>query len=236
MIRQFKFKGDDVRGDIVAKYGFEGELVDIFAGNRGHKLHKWHHYIPIYDRYFSRFRGTEVKFLEIGVFKGGSMQVWRNYFGDQAAIFGIDIDPKCAVFDGLAGQVRIGSQDDPKFLKRVIDEMGGVDVVLDDGSHQMKHVNKTLRHLYPMLNDGGVYMVEDMHTAFWQKWGGGFRSLDNFFGTVQSIVEDMHHWYHAERIQIPQLQDAVSGIHIHDSIVVLEKGPVHRPTHSFVGD
>jgi hypothetical protein len=67
------------------------------------------------------------------------MAVWRKYFGPDALIFGIDIDQRCAVFDGHAGAVRIGSQDDPKFLNSIVKEMGGLDVVIDDGSHKAKH-------------------------------------------------------------------------------------------------
>ncbi len=77
--------------------------------------------------------------LEIGVSKGGSLALWRKALGDRATIFGIDIDPKCAEFDGKFAKVRIGSQADASFLKSVVDEMGGVDLVLDDGSHVASH-------------------------------------------------------------------------------------------------
>ena len=107
------------------------------AGNEGVKVHKWHHYLPLYDRYFGQYRGTPVKFLEIGVNNGGSLQMWRRYFGPDAVICGIDINPDCAQYDGQSGMVRIGSQDDPEFLASVIEEMGGIDAVLDDGSHRM---------------------------------------------------------------------------------------------------
>jgi hypothetical protein len=94
----------------------------------------------LYDRYFSPFRGRKTRFLEIGVNKGGSLQLWRKYFGDDAIIFGININPDCEKLNGLAGQVRIGSQIDRPFLESVIKEMGGVDIVLDDGSHHMQHI------------------------------------------------------------------------------------------------
>ncbi|GAB4305402.1 MAG: class I SAM-dependent methyltransferase [Roseovarius sp.] len=230
----FFYQGDDVAGDIRAKYG-GGELVDIFTGMSGAMVHKWHHYIPIYERYFAPYRGSDVRFLEIGVSQGGSLRMWRQYLGPRARIFGIDIDPACARFDGEAGQVRIGSQDDAAFLGAVVDEMGGIDVVLDDGSHMMPHVARTLDILFPRLAVNGLYMIEDLHTAYWPSYRGGRHARGNFFRQLGRIFDDMHRWYHGAGLRWPGVGDAVSAVHVHDSIVVFEKAPIHRPVHSQVG-
>lgn len=234
-IRQFAFGGADVAGDIRTKYGFDGDLLRIFAGNKGEVVHKWHHYIPIYDRYFAKLRGTPVRFLEIGVSKGGSLRMWRDYLGPEAMLYGVDIDPACARFDGGAGQVRIGSQDDAEFLAAVVAEMGGVDVVLDDGSHHMDHVRASLSILFPALATGGVYMIEDMHSAYWQAWGGGYGQAGNVFRDLQPIIDDMHGAYHGQGMRMPKVGPSVSAVHVHDSIIVLEKDPVFAPVHSKVG-
>ncbi|MHA6263998.1 class I SAM-dependent methyltransferase [Arenibacterium sp. CAU 1754] len=235
-MRRFKFEeGADVSEDIRTKYGFDGDLLRLFAENKGVVVHKWHHYIPIYERYFAPFRGTDVRFLEIGVNKGGSLQMWRKYFGKDATLFGIDINKECAQFDGQAGQVRIGSQADPEFLDKVVEEMGGVDVILDDGSHRMPHVRASFEHLYPKLAENGIYMIEDLHTAYLPKFGGGYRSSDNFFRFARELVDDMHHWYHKKGMRHPELGAHVAGLHIHDSIAVIDKQPVYRPVHSRVG-
>jgi hypothetical protein len=234
-MKKFRFDEDgDVVEDIRSKYGFDGDLLDIYATNEGASVHKWHHYIPLYDRYFERFRGTPVRFLEIGVNKGGSMQMWRRYFGDKAVIYGIDVRPDCAEFDGKAGQVRIGSQADPDFLSRVVDEMGGVDVVLDDGSHKMKHIKASLRALFPRLSNGGVYMIEDLHTAYFPKYGGGYGKGGSFFNMLRRMMDDMHRWYHHKGLQFPEMGGAFSAFHIHDSMVIIEKDEIHRPVHSWV--
>lgn len=235
-MKRFSFPADgDIVADIRDRYGFEGDLVDIYASNTGTTVQKWHHYLPIYDRYFGRFRGTPVRFLEIGVKKGGSLQMWRRYLGDEAQIFGIDIDPDCAQYDGQAGQVRIGSQTDEAFLESVAQEMGGIDIVLDDGSHKMRHVRKSLAALYPHLTMGGVYMIEDMHTAYFPGFGGGLDDKMNFFNAVRNLIDDMHGWYHRGRLHSKPVAGEISGIHIHDSVVVLEKAPRQRPTQSKVG-
>jgi hypothetical protein len=110
--------------------------------------------------------------------------------------------------------------------------MGGVDIVLDDGSHQMKHIPVTLNYLFQHLSQGGIYMIEDLHTAYWKRWGGGYRAKANFFGFVMDLVDDMHHWYHAKGIKHTAISKNCSGIHVHDSIVVLEKNKVYEPVNS----
>ena len=224
----------DFKKDIQKKYAHNSDMLEHFININGFLIHKWHHYIPIYDHYFSPFKGRDIKLLEIGVSKGGSLQLWRKYFGNKATIFGIDIEPECIKYSTPTEQIRIGSQIDESFLKSVIKEMGGVDIILDDGSHHMKHIPVTLKILYPYLNYGGIYMIEDLHTAYWKKYGGGYDAKNNFFKFVMDLVDDIHHWYHPKRIKQPNISKDCSGIHIHDSIVVLEKNKVHSPVHSHI--
>lgn len=226
---------EQIGQDIAERCDYTGDLRDIYIGIDGGRAHKWHHYLPLYDRYFARFRGRPLRFLEIGVSKGGSLVMWRRFFGPEAVIFGVDINRDCAKFDRQAAQVRIGSQDDMDFMRGVLAEMGGVDVILDDGSHQMRHVRASLLGLFPLLADGGLYVIEDMHTAFWRSYGGGYLSRDNIFALVAEMMADMHHWYHERGMVHPDLSGVCRGIHVHDSMIVLEKGVQRRPAHSELG-
>src|SRR6185437_3735770 len=101
----------------------ESDLHKLFYSNDGPFVDKWKHYLSLYVKHLASFRGGPVRLLEIGVWKGGSLRLWRRYFGPEAIIFGIDIDPACAALDGQDAQVRIGSQDDARFLERVVSEM-----------------------------------------------------------------------------------------------------------------
>lgn len=234
-ISQFAFdQSDDIGSHIKDSYGYDGDLLSIFAEHKGSLVHKWHHYIPLYDKYFSRFRGERVRMLEIGVSKGGSLAMWRKYFGGDAIIYGIDIDPSCAAFNGQDAQVRIGSQDDSRFLEAVVTEMGGIDIVLDDGSHVMRHIKSSLMALFPLLSTGGIYLIEDLHTCYWSQFGGGYNSKENFFYVVGELINDMHHWYHGAGIVRKEIGSALGAIHIHDSIVALEKEAPIPPVHSLV--
>lgn len=221
-----------------------GPIETAFFGHKGRIVHKWHHYLPLYDRYFAPYRkGIEtsgaqsrrrpLRMLEIGVSFGGSLELWRRYFGPEAVLFGIDINPACAAFDGEGGNViRIGSQADPAFLKRVVAEMGGVDVVLDDGSHQAAHQKASFETLFPLLETGGLYVVEDLHTAYWRDFGGGYASDQSFVATLKQLIDDMHHWYHKGGEQISAAAGFVGALHLHDSIAFIEKTRVAPPAHS----
>ncbi len=205
-----------------------------FWGNTGRVIHKWHHYLDIYDRHFAPFRGAAPTLLEIGVQNGGSMQMWRDYFGPEARLFGIDIDPACAALDGEAGVVRIGSQDDPDFLASVLFETGPLDIVIDDGSHRMEHIPASLEVLLPHVRPGGVYLIEDLHCAYWPGYGGGLRAEANFFNHLRRFIDDLHAPYHGEGTTLP-LSDRVTGLHVYDSIVVLDCGLRAPPRHSMTG-
>ncbi|MEP3112977.1 class I SAM-dependent methyltransferase [Nisaea sp.] len=225
------FFDDEIPQDAKDRPGLEG----LFWSNRGSIIHKWHHYLPIYERYFASYRNRRLRFLEIGVSEGGSLSLWRNYFGPDAVIFGIDINPSCAALDGQSGQVRIGSQDDPEFLAKIVEEMGGVDIVLDDGSHVSKHIRASVNTLFPLLAVGGIYMVEDLHATYWKTHDGGYQEQDSFIGDIRQMYDDMHHWYHGEGQKIDGTADYLAALHLYDSIAVLEKNKVSRPRHSKVG-
>jgi Methyltransferase domain len=208
------------------------DVEKLFWSNEGPIVHKWHHYLPIYDRYLTPWRDRPVRMLEIGVSRGGSMAMWRNFLGADAVLYGIDIDPSCAQFDGRSAQVRIGSQTDPEFLRAVVAEMGGVDIVLDDGSHVSAHIRASLDVLYPMLSDGGLYMIEDLHACYWRSFGGGYRRPGSFVETVKTMIDDLHHWYHDRGEQIAATAGHLGAMHVYDSIVVLEKTVVAPPRHT----
>ncbi len=151
-------------------------LGQQFFTHRGRLIDKWVDYLDLYDRYFSPWRDTDVVFLELGVFEGGSLEMWREYFGPKATICGIDIDPACAVKVDAPNIVRIGSQDDPAFLQTVINEIGRPHIILDDGSHIARHQRASFDSLWPDLRTGGIYAIEDLYTAYWRGgFEGGYR-------------------------------------------------------------
>ena len=161
-------------------------LWSDFLTNDARLIHKWKHYFPVYERHFRDFVYKPVTFLEIGCGLGGSLQMWKRYFGPHARIIGIDILPRCKEYEEDQIDVRIGPQQDTTFLQSLIDEFGTPDIVLDDGSHVMSHVVSSFQYLYPRTAKNGIYMVEDLHTAYWEEYGGGAAPPRQLHGIVQA--------------------------------------------------
>lgn len=199
------------------------DMARLFNEHQGRLVTKWAHYLDIYDRHFARFRNTPVKVLELGVQFGGSLELWREYFGPKAVIYGIDIEPACAARCDPPNQVRIGSQADPKFLRAVVEEMGPPDIILDDGSHVAKHQMASFRTLFPLLKDGGLYVIEDICTSYWRAWSGGLRRKGTAIELSKELIDGMHGWFWNG--DVPD----IAGIHSYNSIVFIEKAKAERP-------
>lgn len=213
----------------------ENELFDIFSADTN--VHKWHHYFDIYTKHFEAYRSRPIRMLEIGVFRGGSLRMWKEYFHPDSTIVGIDIDKTCKDHE-IADRkvyVRIGSQADPGFLAAVTAEFGPFDIILDDGSHKTHHQNISFGALFrDALTDGGCYMVEDVHSNYWLKH---VDSEDTFIDLSKQIVDLLHEPYfdHKEtnfrpghpdavkHIELSYLAANIDSIAFYDSIVVLDK-------------
>jgi len=113
------------------------DLLNYFENNDGRLIDKWMHYFEIYDRHFQQFRGRDIHILEIGVYHGGSLQMWKAYFGEQAKIYGVDIQSACKKFEENNVRIFIGDQADRRFLRSLREEIPRVDIVIDDGGHTM---------------------------------------------------------------------------------------------------
>jgi hypothetical protein len=136
--------------------------LDLIGGVMGtDKSSAGHNYLVHYDRLLKDLRSEAFNFIEIGIFKGASLATWRAYFG-RATVVGVDIHESCREYakDGVI--VEIGSQDDPEFLSGLTRRYPPR-VVIDDGSHQAHHIVFTFETLFPALEPGGIYIVEDLH-------------------------------------------------------------------------
>lgn len=204
------------------------EFARMFYAHRGRRVAKWTPYLDAYDAHLSRYRGTDVGIFEIGVFEGGSLELWRDFLGPGARILGIDIEPACASRVDPPNRVMIGSQADPAFLREAVRALGRVDVVVDDGSHQAQHQMVSFQTLFPLVEPGGLYIIEDMHTAYWYRFGGGRGRPGTAVDLVRRLIDDLHGWHH-DAPQSTPAQGWVPAIHVYDSMVVIEKARRSRP-------
>ena len=195
-----------------------------FLTNQERLIHKWKHYFPVYERHFEKFVNTDVIFIEIGCGEGGSLQMWKRYLGPHARIIGIDINPACAAFAEDQIDIRIGDQANPAFLNAIVQEFGPPDVILDDGSHIMAHVCASFALLYPSVSRNGVYVVEDLHTAYWEEYEGGLKREGSFIEYCKDLIDELNADHTRGAVQPTPFTLSTLSMHFYDSIVVFEKG------------
>ena len=208
------------------------DLEKFFNGNNeGKMINKWLHYFDIYDHHFSKYRGKEITMLEIGVFQGGSLEMWRDYFGPKAKIYGIDINPACKQLEGPNIEIFIGSQDDRNFLRDVKNKIPRLDLILDDGGHTMRQQIVSFEELYDHVKEEGTYMIEDTHTSYWDNHGGGYKKKGSFIEYTKNFIDDMHGWYTHQpgKFDVNKYTKTIGGLHYYDSIIVLEKAVKTKP-------
>lgn len=134
---------------------------------------KWSGYFDVYDRHLSKFVGKKPRILEIGIYEGGSLDMWNQYFGEGCTIVGIDIMERCLQYkypDNVT--VVLGDQGDPKFWDQFFANNEDFDIIIDDGGHSMQQQIVTLEKCFPHLNDGGILVVEDTHTSYFEGVAG----------------------------------------------------------------
>ena len=189
------------------------------------KLFKWSQYFDAYEREFNHLRNKKITFLEIGIYKGGSIPMWKGYFKNSSNLIFIDIDKNCLKFEEDGTKVLIGDQSDKDFLTKIINIYGPFDVVIDDGSHLCQHQIISFETLWPSINDNGIYLVEDTHSSYWPGYGGGYRNEASFIEYSKRLVDKMHSWWTDQDDLFPYDSFAreINGIRFYDSIVAFTK-------------
>ncbi len=212
------------------------DLEKYFRQNDNKLIHKWMHYFDIYDRHFSRFRNKEIIILEIGVSQGGSLQMWKNYFGDKAKIYGIDVDPKCKDLEEENVEIFIGSQADRKFLRQIVQKVPKFDILIDDGGHTMRQQKVSYEELFHHVKDDGVYLCEDLHTSYWLAYAGGHRRRGTFIEYSKKFIDYLNAHHSEQRsLKVNEFTKSVDSMHYYDSILVIEKKKMIPPTHEKTG-
>ena len=159
------------------------------------------------------------------------LEMWRDYFGPRARIIGVDINPRCAHLADEHTEIVIGDQEDRKFLRDLGKRLGKIDVVIEDGGHKMDQQINTFEELWPYMRDGGVFLVEDLHTSYWPKWGGAYRKPGTFIEYAKNLIDQQHAWHSrgTENFDVDKYTRTIRGMHVYDSIIVFDKGRVGKP-------
>ena len=190
-------------------------------------------YTPHYQKHFAPYRDLPVKVLEIGIggydaidAGGESLRMWKHYFR-RGLIYGLDIFTKTGIEESRLSVVQ-GDQGDPRFLDSMARRLGPFDIIIDDGSHMSHHVITSFNALFPHVRPGGIYVVEDLATAYWPTWGGD-PDPSAQYKTITMIKDLLDGLHHQEQIrsaddQPTATESTITGVHVYHNLALIEKG------------
>lgn len=195
---------------------------------------KWgiHRYTPHYQHHLEKWRFDEFTLFEIGIGGyaqkregGASLRMWKAFF-PKAHIIGLDIEDKSFVNEDRITSY-CGSQTDESVLQRIVTDAGSIRVVIDDGSHRPEHIRESFRILFPLLEDGGIYAIEDTQTSYWPRWGGSVDRSDpsTTMALVKDLLDGLNYEEFLDNAYQPTTSDrSVVAIHAYHNLVIIEKG------------
>lgn len=203
---------------------------------------KWggHEYTQHYARHFAPYRQQRVKVLEIGVggyqasdMGGASLKMWKHYF-HRGLITGLDVFDKSGVDEARLSTV-VGDQSDRDFLIDLYKQIGPLDIVVDDGSHESEHIIASFTALFPLMRPGGMYVIEDLQTSYWPGYNGGSTDPGDpstAMGFLKTLLDGMHHQdqIRDSAYQPSEIEIGVTAIHLYHNLVFIEKGVNTEPT------
>ena len=210
-------------------------LIDIFLNHTGFECDKWLCYFYVYEEYFQRFKNKpDLNILEIGVREGGSLEIWSKYFDSKVNLYGIDINPKCRKIEQHLDNttIFIGDSGNANFLNSIKEQIPKMDIIIDDGGHMTSQQTIAFNKLFPHLNENGIYICEDTHTNYWTQQGKKYVDTETtFIELIKGKIDQLTYYVtdgYNRRFGLPRMEkdifaDQVSGIHFHDSIIIIEK-------------
>ena len=171
-----------------------------------------------YDAALAPRRDEAVSLLEIGVFEGASLMMWRDYF-PEGRIYGLDRNPEAKRYEEARISIFLGDQEDRLTLDTIIEQTGGLDLIIDDGGHRARQQIGTLVYLWPHLRANGVYIVEDTHTSYLPAYDMAWRSPGSTVEFLKGVVDDVHAMWHDRFVSLA----GVRSIHFYDETCLLKK-------------
>ncbi len=172
---------------------------DLTSLAQVYQTDKWgyHFYTPVYEQWFRSLRYTPIRLLEIGVggygknhLGGDSLRMWKRYF-PQGHITGIDLYDKSALQENRINILK-GDQTDRVFLKELTNTEGPFDIIIDDGSHVQSHIITSFETLFPLMNPGGIYVIEDTQTSYWPKFEGSTSGMNSVHSAMNYFIKQVH--------------------------------------------
>ena len=189
-------------------------------------------YFEVYDDLFNSYRGREITFVEIGVLSGGSLFMWRNFFGPKARIIGVDLNPNAKKWEADGFEIYIGSQSDESFWSEFTESVGPIDLVLDDGGHTYEQQIVTAEMLISNIKDGGMLVVEDTHTSYMTGFGPRKYSFIQYTKNMIDLMNQRFGEFNNEkadhRVWSIRIYESIVAFDINKSAVNLKSEPTYN--------
>ena len=182
---------------------------------------KWSNYFEIYENLFKKFVNKKITFVEIGIGNGGSLFMWKKFFGKKARIIGIELNPDAKKLEKFGFEIFIGDQADPLFWKKFYQKVGKIDILLDDGGHANLQQITTLVESINFIKPGGMIIIEDTHTSFMRDKGFKNPSKFSLINFTTLLIENIHRRNPMLKKEINFFSRKIQSIEYYDSIVVI---------------
>ena len=201
-------------------------MNDLLELGKQYKSTKdWAGFLEIYSNYFKDYRDKEINILEIGIDKGESLKIWRKYF-TRAKICGIDIIDIKFQIEGV--DLIKANQTDEKTLKEICNKNKAFDIIIDDGGHYSNHIVASLNFLFDYLKDNGLYIVEDLQTSYFRRFGGSrinLKKKTTSMNYLKSIADSINYEHNDKPFfKSKKFDGKVKYIHFYQNVAILKKG------------
>lgn len=192
--------------------------LQSLAKEFGKAVNKPEHYLEIYTELFEPLREKKLEILEIGVQRGGSIKILETYF-PFSTITGLDTKLSLCQYSGPRIKLVEGDQADVETLEA----LGEFDIVIDDGGHTMNQQQTSFKIIYPKLKENGIYIIEDLHTSYWEKYrDSDLKTTDFLKSLVDTLNEEgIKSDWNEESIDYPKYK--VRSVSFYESLCVIKK-------------
>ena len=197
-----------------------------------------HKYSKIYDFFLKSMYEKEGSILEIGIKEGNSLQLWLDLFPN-AYVYGIDIG-----VENEGNNFKIFKKDQSKVedlldvKEKLVDKK--LFFINDDGSHLPEHQLLTFNTLFPLLEEGGVYIIEDIETSYWTKkdvYGYptryGYKHEKSVIELFKDVVDGVNSEFSGEREYMVKHMNLVGSITFSQNCIIIVKETQEKRRYRF---
>jgi hypothetical protein len=146
-------------------------LQDIVDNNRTDK-NTVHSYLPLYQKLFINKKETAKNVLEIGIFRGGSIKLWADFFTN-ANVYGLDVMHISKVWEEIKNNKKIilytstDAYNIDFFNQYLLDKNIKFDIILDDGPHTLLSMKQFIKLYSQIMSEDGILIIEDVQDWDW---------------------------------------------------------------------